>query len=204
MLGSKVLEEKFSPINGRIQVLKTLGLGTYIQVNDLTQSGGVVESIWKSTLKKVLGIKPSVGNCLILGLGGGSAAKWVRRNWPQAEIVGVDIDSIMVELGKKYLELEKYKIEIIIADAYKFLNHKFDLILVDIYQGDKIPDKFETEKFIQAVYSHLKTEGIAIFNRLYYQDKRSLAIKFARKLEKVFMNVDYFYPEANIMFVCFS
>ena len=40
--GPKVLEKKKSKINGEIKVVKTLGLGTYIQVNGLTQSGGVV------------------------------------------------------------------------------------------------------------------------------------------------------------------
>ncbi|HJX45617.1 MAG TPA: hypothetical protein VJ399_00400, partial [Patescibacteria group bacterium] len=86
LLGTKILEERESDNNKKIVVLKTLGLGTYIQVDGLTQSGGVVEGIWKKTLKKILNSKTQINNCLILGLGGGSASRIVEKYWPQAKI----------------------------------------------------------------------------------------------------------------------
>jgi hypothetical protein len=49
MLGTRILEERKSKFNGDINVVRSLGFGTYIQVNNLTQSGGVVEEIWKET-----------------------------------------------------------------------------------------------------------------------------------------------------------
>ena len=203
------MEERKSSINGKIRVLKTLGLGTYIQVEGLTQSGGVVEGIWRSTLKKVTSIKYQVSNCLILGLGGGSAAKWVRHYYPESKIVGIDIDPVMVELGKKYLGLDKLNIDIKIEDALEFLNHKskflnlkYNLILIDIYQGSDIPEKFQTEKFIELIKKFLSVKGIAMFNRLYFDEKRKEAMRFAKKLESIFSEVDYYYPEANVMFFC--
>ena len=203
----KVLEVKESESNKKVVVLKTLGLGTYIQVNGLTQSGGIVEGIWKKTLKKVKSKKREVKNCLILGLGGGSVAKWVRKYFSDSKIIGVDIDPVIVELGRKYLELEKTKVEIEIKDAYSWLKQKsrikkYDLILVDIYKGYAVPEIFETDKFLDLIVKILAKKGIVIFNRLYFNDRRTKAIKFANKLEKVFSKVDYFYPEANIMFIC--
>ena len=53
MFGTKIFEVKHSKFNKNIKVIKSLGLGTYIQVNGLTQSGGVVESIWKYSFKKL-------------------------------------------------------------------------------------------------------------------------------------------------------
>ena len=82
------------------------------------------------------------------------------------------------------------------------LKKKFDLILVDLYVGDEFPKKFETKNYIQRIRSVLAHNGIAIFNRLYYGEKRSQAMRFGNKLEKMFKNVEYFYPEANLMFIC--
>ena len=53
MLGTTVLEERDSKYNDRVRVVKTFGMGTYIQCNGLTQSGGIVETIWKQTLRKL-------------------------------------------------------------------------------------------------------------------------------------------------------
>jgi len=207
MLGVKVLEEKTSLINGKVSVVKSLGLGTYIQVANLTQSGGVVYSVWRSTLKEIKNSKSEMNNCLILGLGGGSAAKLVRKYWPKAKITGVDIDPVIVEMGRKYLGING--VEIVIKDAFTFLsaapkipNTKHDLILVDLYIGDEVPKKFESDNYMHLVRRDLARSGVAVFNRLYYGEKRKQAMKFGEKLEKNFPSVSFFYPEANVMFVC--
>ncbi len=199
----KILEEKNSKINGNIKVVKSFGFGTYIQVEGLTQSGGIVESIWKRTLRKVKSNKPQVTSCLILGLGGGSAAKIVKKFWPETKVTGVEIDPTMAELGKKYLDLKVNKIYI--GGAERFVletKNKHDLILVDTYLGDKFPEKLQEVSFLKILIKKINKDGVVVFNRLYYGGKRSEAVKFGEKLKKVFSSVEYFYPEANLMFVC--
>lgn len=201
--GRKVLEEVTSPINGKITVVRGVGLGTYFQVGNLTQSGGVVYSVWKTALGKTKKKKNQIKKSLILGLGGGSAAGLVRRFWPEAGIEGVDIDPVMVELGKKYLALKADKIRI--KDAEDFLKEsedKYDLVLVDMYIGDEYPKKFVKDEFLKLVKSRLDENGVAIFNRLYYDEKRKEAVKFGEKLQKHFSDVERVYPEANLMFIC--
>jgi len=117
MIGIKILSVRKSKYNGKIVVSKSLGFGTYIQAEGLTQSGGIVETIWKSTLRKIHNSKFVIHNSLILGLGGGTAAKLIRKNWPDAKITGVDIDPAMVELGKKHLRLDEFGVEIKIGDV---------------------------------------------------------------------------------------
>ena len=216
MLGTKIFEERESKYNGSLKVTKSLGFGTYIQAGGLTQSGGIVETIWKSTIKKVKSDKQSlpfdgklmVKSCLVIGLGGGTVVKLVKKNWPEVEIMGIDIDPIIVELGEKYLGLGQVDVEIKIGDALelvkrlKMKGERFDLIVVDLYNGDKYPEKFETENYIQLVKTVLSNSGTAIFNRLYYGDKRPQAVKFGNKLKKIFSKVEWFYPEANLMLIC--
>jgi spermidine synthase len=135
-----------------------------LRVDGLTQSGGLMEEIWEKALKAVYSQRLSVNRILILGLGGGTAAKVVKKYWPQAQITGVEIDPVMVELGKQYLGLTGVKI--IISDAVKFVEEteaEFDGIIVDLYQGRKIPKVVQTKGFI----NKLKKLGKwIIFNRL--------------------------------------
>lgn len=203
--GKKILEVVESPINGKISVVRSVGLGTYFQVADLTQSGGVVHSVWKTSLQKAKKRKSKVNEALVLGLGGGSAASLIKHYWSESKVEGVDIDTVMVELGKKYLNLDADKVEI--KDAEDFLKNekkKYDLILVDTYLGDDYPEKFVKDEFIRLAKEHLKEKGLAIFNRLYYGDKRSMAVNFGEKLDKYFSEVERVYPEANLMFLCFK
>lgn len=229
LLGFKVIEEVNSHINGKISVIQSIPFGIYLQVGNLTQSGGVVYQVWKHTLKKlktpafaksptlqsygdgaasVGGQNLKVKNCLILGLGGGSAVKLVKKYWPEAEITGVDLDPVMVELGRRYLDLNLMKVKTEISDAYVYCvkaakeGKKYDLVLVDVYVGDKVPEILESEMFIKLVRQILKEGGVAIFNRLYYDEKKPEAALLLKKLERIFSKVTFVYPEANVMFVC--
>ena len=218
LTGTQVLEEVISPINGKITVIRSLAFGTYISVGGLTQSGGVLKNIWRKSLRQIQRTNNRAQRCLILGLGGGTAAKLVSELWPASQrgepsskITGVDLDPKMVEMGKKYLGLDDDAINVVIGDAYDFLtDHRplttdhFDLILVDLYVGDEFPKKFESENFLRSSRSILAEGGFVVFNRLYSGDKRSSAVKFGNKLEKIFKKVEVVYPEANVVFVCYN
>jgi spermidine synthase len=170
----------------------------------------MAKKVWKTSLKRVRSQGLKVRKCLILGLGGGSIVKLVDKLWPKASVVGVDIDPIIVELGKRYLGLEESRIEVVINDACEFIKdqvsktkrQKCDLICVDLYVGDTYPAKFETNWFLGSIKSLLSENGIAIFNRLYYDEKKKLADQFENKLRKVFAKTERVYPEANVMFLC--
>ncbi len=208
--GTKILEEAESPMNGKITVIQSLAFGTYIQVGGLTQSGGIIHDVWKKPLKIVQRTKRKAQRCLILGLGGGTVVKLIKRLWPNAKVVGVDIDPVMVELGKKHLGLGEYDLKVVIGDAYEYLNQryeskskKFNLVLLDLYVGDEFPSKFESEDFVNLVKKSLSKGGVAVFNRLYYGEKRAQSMKFGEKLEGSFKKVDIVFPEANVMFICY-
>lgn len=202
--GIKVLEEKESIINSKVSVIKSIAWGTYIQVGGLTQSGGVVNGVWKNTLKQIQKKKASPSNILILGLGGGSVATLSRKFWKESKIVGVDIDPVMVDMGKKYLGLDKLDLQIKIDDAFKYLKtqkDEYDLIILDMYKGDEVPEDLKSDNFLLTVKNRLSKNGLAVFNRLYFGEKRPEAMRFGQKLQKIFGKVEYHYPEANVMLI---
>jgi len=203
---NKVVKTVNSKINGKVEVVKSLAFGTYITVGGLTQSGGIVYSIWEKTLKKIRRQKNEVKKCLILGLGGGSVSVIINKLWPNVKIVGIEIDPIMANLGKEFLNLKNVNIKI--DDAFNYClkaikqKEKFDLIIVDLYVGDKFPDKFDSLKFVNLTKNILSKEGVIVFNKLYYGEKRKESLNFAKKVEEVYKNVEYFHPEANLMLIC--
>lgn len=206
--GAKILEEIESPINGKLTIMRDLAWGVYIQADGITQSGGVAEKVWHTSLKKTKKIKPEVKKCLILGLGGGGVTKAVKRYWPKVDITGVEIDPIMIDLGGKYMGLKESRVEIVIEDSMKFVKRqtkkgkKYDLILIDMYIGDTIPEKFTTPTFYNLIKKLLEKNGVIVINRLYYDEKRKLADRTHQDLEKIFPEVISVFPEANVMFLC--
>lgn len=202
-----IVEEIESSNNGKIKVIKSIE-GTRILVGGISQSGWLVKKVWKDALKKIKKVKSEAGSILILGLGGGSVVELVDDYWPESNKTGVDIDSVMIEMGKKYLNLGKVKnLRVVVSDAEKFTDEcreKFDLILVDIYKGANIPKQFTTKKFMAIVCHLLKKDGVAAFNHLYSSIEKKDADEFGRKLRSVFPASTSVAPEANIIFICFS
>ena len=113
-----------------------------LRVAGLTQSGGLIKDIWLPALKQVKVRAP--GRVLILGLGGGTAAKLVSLLWPTARIVGVEIDPVMVDLGKKYLNLSAInQLTIIKGEAEAVMKtrlkgDRYQLILADLFLGRRV------------------------------------------------------------------
>lgn len=209
LAGIKVLEEVNSRENGRITVIKSIAFGTYFQVGGLTQSGGIIKDIWNKPLKKLSGTGFPAQNILVLGLGGGSIIEVIKKYWPDAKITAVDIDPVIVKLGRKYLGLNKSDAKIVISDAFDYLtshnskpNLQYDLVCVDLYVGDNYPEKFGSEKFARLLESAITKDGKAVINRLYYGEKRPLSVKFGKVLEKVFNDIQVIYPQANMMYIC--
>jgi spermidine synthase len=206
--GAKILEEVESPINGRLTVMRDLAWGVHIQADGVTQSGGVAEKVWHASLKETKKIKPEVKKCLILGLGGARVVKVIKKYWPEIAITGVEIDQTMVDLGKKYMGLKESEVKIVIEDAMKFVKRqtkkreKYDLILVDMYVGDTVPEKFVIPSFYKMTKELLEDNGVVIINRLYYGEKRKLADRTHEDLKRIFPKVTTVFPEANIMFIC--
>ena len=75
---------------------------------------------------------------LILGLGGGSAARIVRAVAPDARIVGVELDRAVLAAAREHFDLDELGVEVIEADALRFLRRdssRYDVVLEDVFVG---------------------------------------------------------------------
>ena len=90
------------------------------------------------------------------------------------------------------------------SGSYKFIDggEKYDLILVDMYVEDNIPEKFTTPAFYDMTKKLLEKDGVTVFNRLYYGEKRKQSDKAHKDLKRIYPEIATVFPEANIMFIC--
>jgi len=75
---------------------------------------------------------------LLLGLGGGSAARLARALAPRARIVGVEIDPAVVRTARRDFDLDALGLEVVVEDARRFLRRDrrtYDLVVEDVFVG---------------------------------------------------------------------
>ncbi len=207
--GYSVLEKAESKINGLIEIREDIFGRRSLLVGGISQSGYSVEKLWEKVIKKAVDWKPKTESCLVLGLGAGSVAKVIHNFFPKAKIVGLEVDPIMIKMAKKYFDLSTVKnLEIKICDAISTISHlpsainHYDLILIDLYLGDQVPKEATKEEFIKSVKKSLSPSGIAIFNRLYYGQKKKEANQFESRLKKTFSRVEPLHVDVSIFFFC--
>jgi spermidine synthase len=96
-------------------------------------------SVWDALAAPLLALAPARRrSVLILGLGGGSAARLARALAPRARIVGVEIDPQVVALARRWFALGELALEVVEADAERYLartRERFDAVLEDVFVG---------------------------------------------------------------------
>lgn len=177
------LERVKSKSNGEIVVVKSEG-EVRLLVDGLTQSGKFIDQIWGKAISYLRKSKLRPKSCLVLGLGGGTVAGLISRAWPEAEIVGVEIDPVMIGLGRKYLGLgEITGLRIKIGEALAFVtstDEKYGLILVDVYKGTQALLKLRDINKLRRI---LLPGGVVVFNFLFHTGElRQEAEKFVKDI----------------------
>jgi len=125
---------------------------------------------------------------LLLGLGGGSAARVVRAVAPRARIVGVEIDPGVVRAARRWFDLDALGVEVVTDDAARYLartRRRFDAVLEDVFMGDRRrlrkPPGFPLPA-LDHVRRVLRPGGVAVCNTLdeSAEVRAALAERFAR------------------------
>ena len=108
---------------------------------------------------------------LILGFGLGSIPVILEKKFDRRyHFTAIEKDEVVIHLANKYvLPGIKSPIEMISANAMAFVHQtteRFDLICVDIYLDDVVPEEFETIQFLYQLEVLLRPQGLIISNKL--------------------------------------
>lgn len=106
-------------------------------------------------------------NALVLGLAGGNISSLLHQYFPTMQIVGVEIDPLVVEIGKKLFDTAHPNMQIVTDDARNFLTRsrdKYDFIILDTYHNLSLPVHLTTSEFFALIKDHLTNTGTLAIN----------------------------------------
>ncbi len=109
-----------------------------------------------------------VQRILMLGMGGGSIAKQLNTLLPNASIHIVELRQAVIDIAYEYFQLPNVpEIEAIQEDALVFIKEAlstYDVIIVDIFNDDGLPEAFSTTEFQTNLLNNLSPKGLILFN----------------------------------------
>lgn len=184
-------EQIYSPINGELYVFYMYGRYRLYAAHTNYSFGELHQGfrrIFKRNKLKELPLK----SVLILGFGVGSVSTIIREEFKMpASITAIEYDPIILQLGSKYFNIDRFKDHQVILDdasAYvKACKQKFDLIVFDVYQDDEIPADLEKVEFLQNLKACLAPGGKLFWNKdVNGQNMKKKLLDFESRFMKVF------------------
>jgi spermidine synthase len=134
---------------------------------------------------------------LLLGLGAGTLAHLLARRFPGIRIVGVDIDSRLIEFARRHFDLDLPNLEIVIGDAFAYAagcRSQFDYVAVDLFCGHAFQRGALARPFLRQLKTLAGPTGEIAVN--FFKDRRSevyvgrlARVLTIRRVERLVRNV---------------
>lgn len=133
---------------------------------------------------------PTPQSILIIGLGGGTLPRALAQLLPQSRIDIVEIDPAVVQVARKYFSFAAGgHLRVIELDGRVYVRralreeHRYDLIMLDAFDHEYIPEHLLTQEFLREVRSLLAPGGVLVANtfsssRLYDHESTTYAAVF--------------------------
>ncbi|MEY4642470.1 MAG: hypothetical protein RLZZ227_2464 [Pseudomonadota bacterium] len=108
---------------------------------------------------------------LIVGLGGGTLVHTYSKLFPNAEIMVSEIDGAVVNVAERFFDFkqsERIKVEAVDARVQikraGLRGEKYDLVILDAFNGEYIPEHLLTREFLEEVKLLLPENGMVVAN----------------------------------------
>lgn len=141
-------------------------------------------------MMSALFLKPQPRSILIIGLGGGTLPRALTTVLPEASIDTVEIDPAVVKVAKQYFSFSpSQRVTVAEVDGRVFVKRairerrQYDLIMLDAFDHEYIPEHLLTQEFLGEVKSLLAPGGVLAANtfsssRLYSHESVTYARVF--------------------------
>lgn len=103
----------------------------------------------------------------IIGLAAGTSARQLTAAYPDIQIDGVEIDPAVVDVGRRWFDMNEPNLRVSIEDGRYFMRtttSTYDVIAIDAYHQPYIPFQLTTTEFFTDVADHLEPGGVAVVN----------------------------------------
>ncbi|MDR3220734.1 MAG: fused MFS/spermidine synthase [Candidatus Accumulibacter sp.] len=108
------------------------------------------------------------GSILVIGGGAMTLPAYLARKYPETRVDVVDIDPGLVEIARKYFAYDDpANVNFIANDGRAYVQQtgqKYDIVLVDAYNGSDIPWSLTTEEYAGAIKRITTGDGVVAVN----------------------------------------
>ena len=154
--------------NGTRYLRLNEGQGVHSEYNPATlEYGGPWQQFLVGPFFYAQRLPEDVRRIAIVGLAAGTTARQAAAVFPNVIIDGFEIDPKIVEVGRRYFDMNMSNLNVIIQDGRWGLAgsmENYDLICVDAYRPPYIPPHLTTQEFFQIAADHLKPDGSLAIN----------------------------------------
>jgi spermidine synthase len=137
---------------------------------DLRAPDRLVFSYTRMMLASLL-LVPEPRQILVVGLGGGSLPSVLARVYPDANVDVVEIDPAVVRVARAYFDFApSARVRVFEQDARVWGKRalarptRYDLILLDAFNGDYIPEHLMTREYLEETHALLTENGVLAAN----------------------------------------
>ena len=113
-------------------------------------------------------MNPNPRHILMLGLGGGSLAKFCYRNLPKTRITVVEIDADVIAMRDEFLiPRDDSRFRVVHGDGAQYLelmDVQIDVLLVDACDADGVAISLTDAQFCRAAAHRLTERGVVVMN----------------------------------------
>lgn len=124
---------------------------------------------------------------LVLGLGGGTVVRQLRRLVPDVRLVGVEIDQGVVDLARRHMRFDELDVEVVVGDAYEYLakaKERFDAVVDDLYltgPDDVMRARAPAGDTLQLIRGRIAEGGVLVANLIVDEGEHLAVTRRTRK-----------------------
>ena len=128
----------------------------------------VLELEYTRTMMGFLMFKPQPERVAMIGLGGGSLAKFCHRHLPRTSLVVVEINPHVIALRDTFqVPPDDARFQVVEADGARFVREtesRFDVLMVDAFDAQGMPATLGSRRFYDDGLDALRPGGLLVVN----------------------------------------
>lgn len=143
---------------------------------------GLTGRAWDLFLPAAFALPRPPARVLVLGIGAGTALLQFRRFVDPEVLVGVDLDPVHLEVGRRYFDLDQAGAELVLGDARDWVadwdGPPFDVVIEDLYSHASAEPRRAVpmdESWAAALSRLVAPEGVLVVNFISWDDLRQAA-----------------------------
>ncbi len=192
-----MIEARNGKVTPYLEVMKSRGKYVLNSKNANYSFDGL-HLIFNKLFQKININKYEFENILILGMGAGSIISLLRDKYNiDCSITAIEKDEVVIDLAKKYFNIDKYKaLTIIKADAFDYVmntENKYDLIISDLFVDNNVPKIFASRAYLKNLKRISKERSCVMYNKM------TESAEHKKELITVFNEFEYIFPSAKVL-----